>query len=97
MEKRQALSTIADKLWDNSCEENWAEFAGALKGSGAKYYRVVFGNKGKLNKVQELTKSYAEIYDAKYKQIAKVPIFKTVGKKIEGATIYMKGLEVSNR
>ena len=97
MEKGQALSAIAERLWDSSSEENWLEFAKALKNSKARYYKVVFGNKGKLTKVQELTKSYAQIYDAKHNPMAKIPIFKTKGKKIEGATIYMKGLEVSNR
>ncbi len=91
------LEKAAEELWREQSDEKWGEFAGALVGSNAAYYKVVFANEGKLSKMQDLTKSYAEIYDAEYKPITKVPIVKKEGKKVRGATIYLMGLQVSNK
>lgn len=77
-------------------ENNWKAFAAAFKKSGAKYYRVVF-TAGKLKGIDGLRSSYVELYDSKYKSIGRVPVFTNVGKGIEGATIYLKGLQVNNR
>jgi adenine specific DNA methylase Mod len=85
------LNDIAEKLWKDPSERNWKELSQTLKKAGAKYYNVVF-NKGKIAKKDDLREAYAEIFDAKEKQIAKVPVFKSKGKGIEGATIYLKGL-----
>ncbi len=90
------LSRIADLLWKDQSEKNWDALAANMKKGGAKYYRVFF-EQGKLEKQDDLRKSYAELYDSKEKPIAKVPIFKTEGKKVEGATIYLKGLLNVNR
>ncbi len=86
------IKGIASTLWDKPSKQNWEKFAKALKGSGIKYYNVVFENGGKLNKAQDLTKSYAELYDAKEKMVAKIPIFQKDGGKPIGATVYIKDL-----
>lgn len=91
------IQAAADRLWKEQSDSNWDTFASALKGSGIKYYKVVFANEGKLNKMQDITKSYANLYDAKYGLVAKVPIFMKDGKRIRGATIYLTGLQVSNK
>ncbi len=90
------LSAAAERLWKEPEEKSWRAFSSALKGSSARYYRITFQNNGKLNKVQDLAKSFAKLYDAKYNELAKVPIFMKKGKGITGATIYLMGLQVLN-
>jgi len=88
--KNDEIIKIADALQKEPNETNWERFAKALKKSGIKYYRIVYVS---LKNAEDLTKSYAELFDAKGKLVTKVPIFKrSNGKKIEGATIYLKGL-----
>lgn len=87
---------IADNLRKNPSKENWKEFGSALKKSEVVYYKVFFG-KGKLNKTQDLRKSYAELYDEKRKPVTQIPIFQKNGRKIEGATIFLVGLLILNR
>jgi hypothetical protein len=94
---KTGISEIADTLWKEPSEANWKRFAKALPKSGIVYYRAVYQNGGKLNRAQDLTKSYVELYDSKEKLVAKVPIFKRDGGKITGATYYMKGLLTVNR
>ena len=84
-------------MFKEPSEKNWQAFAEALPKSGLKYYRVVFQKDQKLKKAEDLTESYAELYDAKEKLVLKIPIFKKEGKKIEGATYYMKGLLTINK
>jgi hypothetical protein len=97
MTDNSELSKVSEALWKEQSESNWDKFSEVLKSSNAVYYRVVFADEGKLSKMQDLTKSYAEIYDKEYKLITKVPIVKKDGRKIRGATIYLMGLQVSNR
>jgi len=88
--KNDEIIKIADMLQKEPNETNWEKFAKALKKSGIKYYRIVYVS---LKNAEDLTKSYAELFDAKGKFVTKVPIFKrSNGKKVEGATIYLKGL-----
>ncbi len=94
--RKSDIEKAVEALWKEQSEENWKAFAKALPKSGMKYYKVVY-QKGKLTKAQDLTKSYAELYDAKQKPTAKIPIFMRKGGKIEGATYYMKGLLTINR
>ena len=94
---KSKIEPLVAKLWDDPSEKNWKTFAAALKKSDIKYYKIIFANEGKLNKMQDITKSVAELYDAKYKLITKVPIFKKEGKRTRGATIYLTGLQVSNK
>ncbi len=79
----------------NPSEDNWKKFMGIMKKDKAKYYYIAFpaGVKGKGS----LRDAYAVIYNGQRKQLYKIPVMKTVGKKIEGATIYLKGLEVNRR
>jgi len=88
--KNNEIIKIADLLKKEPNEANWEKFAKAIKKSGVKYYRIVYVS---LKNAEDLTKSYAELFDAKGKLVTKVPIFKRGnGKKVEGATIYLKGL-----
>src|SRR5271155_3747807 len=96
MVESKKITNIVEKLWKEPVEKNWKAFASSLKKSGIKNYRVNFQNEGKLNKVQDLAKSFVELYDAKYKLVAKVPVFMKNGKKLTGATIYLMGLQVVN-
>lgn len=94
--KEDKLKSAEEALRKDPSERNWKALASALKASSAKYYRVIYENEGKLDKVQDLKKSYAELYDSKYKKLAKVPICIERGKRVSGATIYLKGLSVIN-
>jgi len=89
------LENEAKILWEDPSEENWNKFREILKRSKAKYYRVKYEKS--LGTTEDLRKSYAEIFDSKYNIIAKVPIFKKVGSKIEGATINLEGLLNANK
>ncbi|MDE1846935.1 MAG: hypothetical protein KGH52_02645 [Candidatus Micrarchaeota archaeon] len=91
------IRKASEALWKDQSDKNWGAFSGTIKKSNARYYRVFFEKEAKLKKTEDLRKSFAEIYDAKYRPIARVPIFKGKGKNIEGATIYLKGLQVNNR
>ena len=63
----------SELLWKKQSKENWENFSSALKSSTAKYYKIVF-EKGKINKEQDLRKSYAEIYDVKEKLLLKIKL-----------------------
>jgi len=89
------MENVGKLLWENPSEKNWKTLASSLKKGGIVYYRVFF-EKGKLNKTQDLRRSYAGLYDKKENLVAKIPIFKREGKRIEGATIYLKGLLILN-
>jgi hypothetical protein len=82
---------IVEELNRNPVKENWEKFQKLLPKSKAKYYKTVYID-GKLRGVQDLTKSYVELYDSAQRPIAKIPIFIKEKKKIEGATYYLKGL-----
>ncbi len=97
MIKNPKITKATEQLWKNQSEKNWKAFSNALKGSPVKYYRIIFANEGKLNKMQDLTKSTAELYDSKYNLVTTVPVFKTQGKRLRGATIYLMGLSVYNK
>ncbi len=86
---------LSENLWKKPTKENWEMMEKYLKKSTAKYYKIKF-EKGKINKEQDLTKSYAEIFDSKEKMLGKIPIFLNEGKKVVGATIYLVGLQILN-
>ena len=96
MQNNSKLQDAAKSLWSEQSEKNWKAFGAALKNSNVRYYRIIFANEGHLNKMQDLTKSFAELYDARYKLVTKVPIFKSEKNRIRGATIYLSGLQVAN-
>jgi hypothetical protein len=95
--KYDKIVKLSEILWKDQSGKNWDAVPAALKKSTIKYYRIVWANGGKLNKMQDLRKSFANLYDSKYEFIAKLPIFMTNGKKIRGATKYLIGLQVSNK
>ncbi|MGI0141462.1 MAG: hypothetical protein ACREBF_02310 [Candidatus Micrarchaeales archaeon] len=97
MAKIDNIKQIAQMLWKNQGEANWEALAKSLKKGNVKYYKVFFEKKSKLNKIEDLRKSYAELYDSKYKTVSKIPIFKKGKQGMEGATIYLKGLSVNNK
>ncbi|MGC8676531.1 MAG: hypothetical protein ACP5T3_03405 [Candidatus Micrarchaeia archaeon] len=86
-----AFSKAVEKLNNEPSEANWKRFEAALHRSKAKFYRIVYAH-GSLKNAEDLTKSYAELYDAGKKLVAKVPIFEKTNGKVEGATRHLKGL-----
>ncbi|MCL5099878.1 MAG: hypothetical protein M1158_02020 [Candidatus Marsarchaeota archaeon] len=90
------LQAAVDALWEKPSEENWKKFAKTLPMSGLKYYKVVY-QKGKLQRAQDLTKSYAQLYDSKQRPVLRVPIFEKRNGKVTGATYYIKGLLAVNK
>lgn len=94
-EKIKGKKDLIEELNSNPDEKNWSLFKQRAKKDKAKYYYVIYPKevKDSLN----LRKAYAVIYDNRYKQLYKVPIIKTTGKGIRGATIYLEGLEVNRK
>jgi hypothetical protein len=90
-----SLQSVVDALWKSPSDKEWTTFEKGLEKSAAKYYKVFFpdGLKGK----GALTSSYAMVYDSKYRPLCKVPVVTKNGKKLEGATIYLKNLELDRR
>jgi hypothetical protein len=76
----------------NPSEENWKKARVKILKEG-KYYYAFYPNgiKGSMS----LKGAYAVIYDGRMKSLYNIPVIKTVGKRIEGATIYLKGLEIN--
>ncbi len=89
------IGKLGESLWKDQDESNWEKFGAALKKSKAKYYRVNF-EKGRVQRVDDLRKSYAEIFDSRANAIAKIPVFRKKGKGIRGSLIYLKGLTKFN-
>ena len=79
----------------NPDEKNWELFKKKMVKYKAAYYYVIYPSslKGRLS----LRDAYAVIYNKQYKQLYRVPIIKTAKKGIEGATIYLKNLDVNRR
>ncbi len=95
--KMTKFEEMVTALNNNPSKANWEKFAKELKKSNIKYYRTVYIN-GKIKKIQDLKKSYAILYDAKYKIVTKVPVYKNVSKgEIEGALAYLMGLLNANK
>ncbi len=88
-----SLEEYANDLMSSPNEGNWLKFSAALKKSNAKYYKVEYET---LRNREDLTKSFAIIYDSKMKQIAKIPIMIKKGTRAEGAMIYLKELQNAN-
>ncbi len=95
MANNSEVVKAAERLWGGQSEENWRAMTKAISASDLKYYRIVF-ERDRLDRLEDLRRSYAELYDAKERAVARVPIFKSRGGKIEGATINLVGLSVLN-
>jgi hypothetical protein len=83
---------IIAQLVANPSEENWKKARTKILKEGRYYYtfypKAVQGS-------MSLKGAYVVIYDKGFKSLYKVPISKRVGNKIEGATWYLKGLEIN--
>ncbi len=84
-----------EELNKNPCIENWNKLQNIIKKKKIKYYKIFYPNelKGKNN----LTKSYAVLYDSYFKVMFRVPIIIINKKKIEGAIIFLKDLSLNTR
>jgi len=87
------MENAAEALWKDQSEDSWVKFSKALEKSDAKYYKIFYET---LKNSEDLTKSFARLYDSKMRPIAKIPIIRRKGKSIEGATIYLKNLKIAN-
>jgi len=94
MKKDADIKAIAVELKLNPNESNWEKFEKAIKKSNAMYYKITYKT---LNNKENLKDAYAEIFDKDKKLITTVPIFKKDGRKIDGATIYLKDLVNMNK
>ncbi len=90
------IEKLTEALRRTPNDKNWKSFSKNLKKSGIEYYKIIFANEGKLNRMQDITKSIVELYDSKYRLITTVPLFIKTGKKVDGATSYLIGLSVLN-
>jgi hypothetical protein len=88
----KAKTDLISQLEASPTEANWKKAVPKLLKEG-KYYYVFYPKEVKAS--MNLTEAYAVIYDKKYKSLYKIPIIKKVGKEIEGATWYLKGLEIN--
>ncbi len=86
---------VVERLGARPDEKHWEVFRKYLLRSRAKYYKVFFPRK--LKNKQDMKEAYAVIYDAKYLPMFRIPITMTVGGKMQGATIYFKGLLNTNK
>ncbi|MCL4373624.1 MAG: hypothetical protein M1360_01235 [Candidatus Marsarchaeota archaeon] len=90
---KKSLDAIASALWSNPSDDNWKLLYNALKGSNARYYKIFYES---LKNREDLTKSFARLYDSRLRPIARIPIIRRKGKGVEGATIYLKDLKNAN-
>jgi hypothetical protein len=88
-------STIVEELNANPDRNNWEKFRKYLLRSKAKYYKVFYPKKLKSKK--ELLYAYAVIYDSKYRQMFKIPVYMKEKGSVHGATIYFKELLNTNK
>ncbi|MEM3227678.1 MAG: hypothetical protein QXK65_01885 [Candidatus Micrarchaeaceae archaeon] len=96
MEKREiAVLQAAKDLYTNPNTVHWEVFRKLLLRSRAKYYKVFYPKKLKSKK--ELLDAYAVIYDSKYRQMFRIPIYVREKNDIRGATIYFKELLNTNK
>lgn len=85
-------SDLIAQLVANPSEQNWKAAQKKILKEG-KYYYTFYPKSVQAS--MSLKGAYVVIYDKKYKSLYKIPIFKKVGKEIEGATWYLKGLEIN--
>lgn len=85
--------TIAE-LEANPTEQNWERAREKILKEG-KYYFIFYPKelKGKAS----LLDAHAVIYGKDRRSLYKIPVIKKTAKGIEGATIYLKGLEINRR
>ena len=75
-------------------ERNWELARESILKKGKYYYPFYpSGVKGKGS----LNDAYVVIYDKSYKSLYKLPIMRRLGSGVEGATWFLKGLEINRR
>ncbi len=87
--------TLIEEFNRNPDEKHWNAFKSKMRKDKAKYYYVIYPKDVKTS--MNLRTAYAVIFNGRYRQLYKIPIIKNAKKGIEGATIYLKGLEVNRR
>lgn len=92
----ESINDIINALNRDPSKANWEKFSKTCKGSGIKYYSIRF-SKAKVSRLEDLRKAYADLYDAKENLAYTVPIIMFEGKRIRGATVYLKGLNNLNK
>ena len=85
-------SDIIAELKANPTEENWKKASAKILKEG-KYYYAFYPNG--IQGSMSLKGAYAVIYDGRMRSLYNVPVIKRAGKRIEGATAYLKGLEIN--
>lgn len=88
-------SSFMDEFSRNPDERHWDAFKTKMKKDRAKYYYVIYPKDVKSS--MNLGEAYAVIYDGRYRQLYRVPIIKKTNKGVEGATYYLKDLEVNRK
>lgn len=88
----KAFSEIVNELQAEPNTENWLRFEEFLKKSSMKYYKIFF-REGDISSEQDLTASYAALYDHKKKESARIPLVvrKSDG-GIEGSLFFLRTL-----
>jgi hypothetical protein len=82
------------ELEKNPTQKNWEAAQKKILKEGRYYYPFYpSGVKGKGS----LNDAYVVIYDKGYKSLYRLPIMRKTGKGVEGATWFLKGLEINRR
>ncbi|MCL4383328.1 MAG: hypothetical protein M1168_02365 [Candidatus Marsarchaeota archaeon] len=92
---KKNINNDIEELNKNPTIENWDKLQNIIKIKKIKYYKIIYPDelKGKNN----LIKAYAILYDSYFKAVFKVPVISNNRGKIEGATIFLKGLTLNTR
>jgi RNase H-fold protein (predicted Holliday junction resolvase) len=93
--KMDPLAEAVKRLNGEQSESNWKSLASTLKKSGIKYYKV--GYAASLDGESDLTKAHVKLYDKKHSEVYTIPLIVMDGKRIEGATRFLIGLEINRR
>jgi hypothetical protein len=89
---QKGRNDIIAELKANPSEENWKKASAKILKEG-KYYYAFYPNG--IQGSMSLKGAYAVIYDGRMRSLYNIPVTKRVGKRIEGATVYLKGLEIN--
>jgi hypothetical protein len=80
----------------NPDEAHWKQFVDMMKRDNASYYKTVFAGKN-IGSADDLKDAYVIIYDKNYDRLYTVPIVVLRDGKYEGATIYLRDLEINRK
>ena len=91
MENLENFFQICNALKENPTKKIWLDFADKLKYTNIKHYSITYA-KGKVDTEQDLTTSYATLYDEIGKEIISIPIYMKDGTQVRGALFFLRGL-----